>query len=119
MTNQDKRYTVKELLGCKEAMDELLHERILAVRDDLNFAINSTVDDGLGACSPTLRKAPPATPIVPGITLAVPDGPLDCCAPSRGTHGGTNGLGPWLLVLPSGFRIDAPWPIGLKSIRAA
>lgn len=35
-----KRYTVKELLGSEEAMKDLLHERLLAVRDDLNFAIN-------------------------------------------------------------------------------
>ncbi len=37
----EKKYTVRELLGSEEAMKDLLHERILAVRDDLNFAINA------------------------------------------------------------------------------
>lgn len=40
-----KRYTVWELLASDEAMKDLLHERLLAVRDDLNFAIN--------ACNPS------------------------------------------------------------------
>lgn len=35
-----KKYTVKELLGCQEAMDNLLQERMLAVRDDLMFMMN-------------------------------------------------------------------------------
>ncbi len=41
----EKKYTVRELLGSEEAMKDLLHERLLAVRDDLNFAIN--------ACNPS------------------------------------------------------------------
>jgi hypothetical protein len=36
----EKRYTIKELLGSEEAMKDLLQERVLAARDDLNFAIN-------------------------------------------------------------------------------
>lgn len=41
----EKRYTVRELLASDEAMKDLLHERLLAVRDDINFAIN--------ACNPS------------------------------------------------------------------
>ncbi len=41
----EKKYTVRELLASDEAMKDLLHERLLAVRDDLNFAIN--------ACNPS------------------------------------------------------------------
>ncbi len=43
----EKKYTVRELLGSEEAMKDLLHERLLAVRDDLNFAIN--------ACNPNIN----------------------------------------------------------------
>ena len=42
----EKRYTVRELLASDEAMKDLLHERLLAVRDDLNFAINACNPNG-------------------------------------------------------------------------
>jgi hypothetical protein len=38
----DKRYTLKELLGNSQAMDDLLHARMVAVRDDLTQFINAT-----------------------------------------------------------------------------
>lgn len=38
--SEEKKYTIRQLLASEDAMKDLLHERLLAVRDDLNFAIN-------------------------------------------------------------------------------
>lgn len=61
----EKRYTVKELLGSEEAMDELLHIRTIAVRDDLMGFINA--NDGRLARTLTDQQTRQYAALVSGV----------------------------------------------------